>query len=68
MALFGKLLTKKKFTVGEKELIDDFVTDASNDIEKQGFKVTFKRNRDKKALHSDDDLICYDIFYQNEQR
>ena len=45
MALFGKLFTKKKFTVGEKELIEDFVTGASNDIDKQGFKVTFKINR-----------------------
>ena len=70
MALFGKLFTKKKFTVGEKELIEDFLTGASNDIDKQGFKVTFKRDRNLEAKFttrfSDNDMICYNTFDQNK--
>ena len=45
----GKKFHRKKFTHEEEELIDQFLLNVAHELDKAGFKVTFKPNRNTKA-------------------
>ena len=71
MGLFGELFIEKKFTQEEQVLIDEFVLDAANELDKAGFKVTFKPDRNTKAKPtpgdwSVTDIARYELFYQGK--
>ena len=47
--IIWRTVHRKKFTHEEEELIDQFLLNAAHELDKAGFKVTFKPNRNTKA-------------------
>ena len=72
MGLFGELFIEKKFTQEEQVLIDEFVLNAANELDKAGFKVTFKPDRNTIVKPTADwesvtDIARYELFYQGKR-